>query len=391
MAFFKDTARALRRELGRIVKNPIYPTLMVILPVVAFAFFSEIFSVGVPREFKVAVLDRDNTDLSRTLVSMMDATPSVDIAYGITDMREGEAMVKRGEVIGVVYIPEDFEKDILGNSQTKVAAYVSGLNITANGLVHKDIQTVVTTFAGGIQRQILMKQGLTERQAMANIMPIYFEKHQLFNPYTNYGYYLLPSFLPMMLMVFTLMLATFAIGTELKNRTAAEWMAAADGSIWAAMIGKILPYTTMMFVLSLFMNVVMHKWVGVPMAGSGGVMTLAGLLFILAYQSIGILFVSIFSNMRLALSIGGGYSVLAFSFSGMTFPLVAMDGWVQAVSNIFPFTFYTRIFIDQVMRGAPVYHSYINLGVLALFAIIPLLCLPRLKKIATDQKYWGRT
>ena len=391
MTFFRNTARVLRRELERIVKNPIYPTLMVILPVVSFAFFSAIFSVGVPREFKVAVLDMDNTDLSRTLVNMIDATPSVDIAYGITDMREGEEMVKRGEVIGVIYIPEDFEKDILSNTQTKVAAYISGLNITANGLAHKDIQTVVTTFSGGIQLQKFMKQGMTEQQAMANIMPIYFEKHQLFNPYTNYGYYLLPSFLPMMLMVFTLMLATFAIGTELKNRTAAEWMAAADNGIWAAIVGKMLPYTTMMFILSLFMNVVMHKWVGVPMAGSGVIMTIAGFLFILAYQFIGMLFVSIFSNMRLALSIGGGYSVLAFSFSGMTFPLVAMDGWVQTFSNLFPFTFYTQIFIDQVMRGAPPYQSYVNLGVLAIFAIVPLLCLPRLKKIALDEKYWGRT
>ena len=147
----------------------------------------------------------------------------------------------------------------------------------------------------------------------------------------------------------------------------------------------------MMFILSLFMNVVMHKWVGVPMAGSGGVMTIAGFLFILAYQSIAILFVSVFANMRLALSIGGGYSVLAFSFSGMTFPLVAMDGWVQVASNIFPFTFYTQIFIDQVMRGAPTYQSYINLGVLAVFAIDPMLCLPRLKKIALNEKYWGRT
>lgn len=391
MTFFTNIGKVFLRELKKIVRNPIYPTLMVILPVLAFAFLSEIFSVGVPRGFKVAVMDMDNTEMSRKLVDMINATPSVDIAYGVSDMAEGEKMMRRGEVMGVVYIPEDFEKDLLSNTQTKVAAYISGLNMTANGLVHKDVQTAVKTLSSGIEIQLLMKQGMTEKQAKASTMPVYFEKHQLFNPYTNYGYYLLPSFLPMMLMVFTLILSIFVIGAELKNSTSNEWMETAGGNVWAALIGKMLPYTLTMFTLSLFMNVIMHRWVGVPMAGNRMMMAVVGFLFILAYQSIGILFVSLFSNMRLALSIGGGYSVLAFSFSGMTYPLVAMDAWVQAATNVFPFTFYTRVFIDQVMRGAPPVYSLNNLGILAAFALLPLLCLPRLKHIATNEKYWGRT
>lgn len=390
MPFFRSIWETTRRELRRIVKFPIYLTLMVILPVLSFAFFAAILSVGVPRNFPVAVLDDDNTELSRTLINMVDATPSVLIAYSVSDMDEGERMVRSGEVVGIMYIPADFEKDILGNTQARVAAYVSGLNITANGMVHKDMQTAVTTFTGGIQRQILMKQGMTELQAMANIMPIYYEKHQMFNPYTNYGYYLLPSFLPMMIMVFTLVLTIFAIGTELKNRTAPEWLASGGGNIWAALIGKMLPYTIAMFIMTLFTDVMMHQWAGVPMAGSVVAMIVSGLLLVLAYQSVGIFMIAVLSNMRLALSIGGGYSVLAFSFSGMTYPLVAMDGIVRGFSNIFPFTFYTKIFIDQVMRGAPVSVSLMDMGILAMFAIVPLFSVGRLKKIALSEKYWGR-
>lgn len=87
-----------------------------------------------------------------------------------------------------------------------------------NGLLSKDIQTAVTTFTAGVQLQILMKQGLTERQAMAQLMPVRFDRHVLFNPHINYGYYLSPSFLPMMLMIFTVMITVFAIGTS--SRTA---------------------------------------------------------------------------------------------------------------------------------------------------------------------------
>ena len=82
--------------------------------------------------------------------------------------------------------------------------------------------------------------------------------------------------------------------------------------------------------------------------------------------------------------------MLAFTFSGLTFPMMAMYPWVQAFSKIFPFTFYTDIFIDQALRGAPVVDSLWDMGYIALFIILPMLCLPRLRKICSDEKYWGR-
>ena len=59
-------------------------------------------------------------------------------------------------------------------------------------------------------------------------------------------------------------------------------------------------------------------------------------------------------------------------------------------SKIFPFTYYTDLFLDQAMRGAPAVYSLKYLACIAMFVILPMLCLPRLKRVATDQKYWGR-
>lgn len=376
--------------MGRIVRHPIYPTMMVILPMLSFFFFSVLFEEGVPRNIPIAVLDQDNTVLSRKLVSMVGQTPTAEVAYGITGMEEGERMMKAGEIEAILQIPRNFEKDIYSNAQTHVVAYISGMNVSVNSLLNKDIQTAATTFSSGIQIQLLMKQGMSEAQAYAQMMPIYFDRHVLFNPYINYGYYLLPSFMPMMLMIFALLVTIFAIGSELKNATAGEWFAAAGGRVSAALVGKMLPYSLVMIVMSLFMNTVMYKWVGVPLNGSVGIMLIGGVLFILAYQSIGLLIITLLSNLRLSLSIGGGYSVLAFTFSGLTFPLMAMSWYARMFSYIFPFTYYTEIFVDQAMRGAPPVYSLKYLGILALFIVLPLACLPHLKKIATNEHYWRR-
>lgn len=389
-AFLRNTWAVTRREVGRLTHRPMYLSLLFVLPLISFAFFALLFERGVARNIPIAVLDEDHTTLSRKVTQMIDDTPTALVAYGIQSMDEGERLMREGRIMAIVQIPAFFEKNILSNSQTHLENYVSGTNVTVNGLLSKDIQTAVTTFTAGIQIQILTKQGLSERQAMAQLMPVRFNKHVLFNPYINYGYYLSPSFMPMMLLIFTVMATIFAIGTELKYATARQWLATGNDSMGAALLGKLLPVTAVLFFMSLVMLLVIFKVVGVPLNGSLTVVLIGTVFFLLSYQSLSVLIVALLANLRLSLSIGGGYSVLAFTFSGLTFPIMAMWAPMRWLSRLFPFTYYTDIFIDQMMRGAPVVYSLPDLGYMALFIVLPLLCLPRLKRVCTEEKFWGR-
>ena len=388
--YFKETDQVVRRELRRIVRQPMYWVLMVVLPVVSFAFFAVIFERGVARNIPIAVLDEDHTTLSRKVTQMIDDTPTAMVSYEVQSMEEAQRLMREGRISAIVHIPAFFEKNILSNSQTHIECSVSGTNITVNGLLSKDLQTAVTTFQAGVQLQLLMKQGLTEKQAMAQIMPVRFVKHVLFNPYINYSYYLSPSFMPMMLLIFVVMVTVFTIGTELKHATAREWIDTANGSVGAALTGKILPVTVIMFLMSLVMLLIIFKVVGVPLNGSVSMLLVSGLFFVLASQGIGAFIVILLSNLRLGLSIGGGYSVLSFTFSGLTFPFLAMDLPVRIVGYLFPMTYYMDLFIDQGMRGAPTADSAIYLVGLAAFLLLPWTVILRLRKICTEEKYWGR-
>ncbi|MCX4300683.1 MAG: ABC transporter permease [Alistipes sp.] len=388
--FLYHTAAAMRREIGRIVRMRMYRMLLFYLPLAAFAFFALFFSKGVPRNIPIAVVDDDRTALSRKLVEMLDAAPTAYVAYVAPSMNEAERLMREGEIMAVVLIPSDFEKELLRGVPTPVEAYITGTNITVNGLLSKDIQTVVTTFSAGVQLQLLTVQGMSDEQAMAQIMPVRFNRHVLFNPYINYGYYLAPSFMPMMLLIFAVMATVFAVGTELKHGTAREWLNASGDLMTAALTGKLLPVTAMLLLQAFVMLFILIRIVGVPLNGSYTVMLVGTCCFLLGYQAIAVLIVALMANMRLSLSLSGGYSVLAFTFSGLTFPIMAMWAPMRWLSLCFPFTYYTDLFIDQMMRGAPVVYSLSDLGYMALFMLLPLLVLPRLRKVCTEPKYWGR-
>lgn len=388
--FFGSIYAVFVRELSRIRHSATYIAMLSVLPLISIVFFAVFFEKGVAESLPIAVLDEDNTDLSRKLTRMVDETPAALVAYDIQDMNEGMTLIREGKVYAVLQIPARFEKTIMGSGQAHVELYNSGTNISVNSLLAKDIQTAVTTFSVGVELNVLQSKGLSARQAMAQAQPIRFSKHVLFNPYINYGYYVAPCFMAMMLMIFTILSTIYATGSELKNSTAGEWLATARGSMGAAIIGKMTPITIIMCIMAVAMYVIIFNIMGAPMNGSFIMLGLATIVFIFSYQAIGLFVLTLTDNMRLALSFGGGYSVLAFTFSGLTFPTMAMAPVLQWFSHLFPFTFYMRIFVDQVLRGAPVGVSIPEMGYMMLFWLLPVTVVNLMRRECTDKKYWGK-
>ena len=300
--FIKGTYATFKREIGRIRSSKTYIATLIILPLIAFLFFAAFFQKGVAQNLPIAVLDEDHSDLSRKVTSMVDQTPAALVAFEIQDMEEGIRMMREGRIYAILQIPEDFEKRILGGGQANVEFYNSGANISVNSLLAKDVQTAVTTFTIGVELQMLQAKGMNAAQAMALAMPIRFSTHVLFNPYVNYGYYVAPCFMAMMLMIFTVLSSVYAMGTELKNSTAKEWLDTGNGSMLAALSGKMIPITFVMLIIAVAMYVIIFNIVGAPLNGSAIVIALSTLIFIISYQCIGIFVLALTDNMRLALS-----------------------------------------------------------------------------------------
>ena len=212
----KAWREVVQRELKRIWQFKPYLLPLNILPLLSMLLFVAIFNRGVPSDLPIAIVDNDNTPLSRKVINMIAATPETTVRYKIANSIEGERLIRQGAAGAMVIIPANFEKDILGMTPTTIGAYISGVNILENGLISKGLQTSIATFSVGIKTEISTKQGVAESQAITQAMPISIDRHILFNPYTNYSYYLLPSFLPMMILIFTVLSTIFAIGSELK-------------------------------------------------------------------------------------------------------------------------------------------------------------------------------
>ncbi len=370
--------------------QPIYQALVLYLPLLSFLFFVILFRVGIAENIPIVVVDNDRTPLSRKVIAMIDATPAAMVAFETGSSLKAQTLMRSGKASATVVIEDGFQRSILSGDNTRIGNYISGVNISANGQLSKDIGMAVATFSAGIGIEKLTANGIAPERALELIMPIRIEQHSLFNPFTNYGYYLAPSFMAMMLVIFTLCATIFTIGVELKNSTASEWLATANNSPLIAVIGKLAPITLIMTAMAIVMLIIMIEGIGVPMNGSLRMLLIGTILLIVAYESIGVMLIALLSDMRLALSLGGGYGVMAFTFSGLTFPIMAMYPTMQYASRLFPFTYYTQLLTDQSMRGASAADSIPELCYMTLFVLLIPATLPRIGHVCRKSKYWGR-
>ncbi len=382
--------RVVLREIDRMSGSTIYVFTTLIGPLISFVILLSIFSSGVPHNIPVGVVDMDNTNLSRKISMWIGATQEVSVAMHLSNQEEAYRQMAEGKLDAVIIIPEDTEKNILKGIGQQVPVFVNNTNLLKGGYLQKGIYKALATLSGGIKLQVAMKSGLPESKAKAKIQPVRLQQHILFNPFGNYSYFLLSALLPLMVVVFTLLSNVFAIGTEVREGTGPEWLEHANGSLIVGLAGKLLPYTILLSIATLVMNVVLFVQMGTPLRGNFAFIVMGELGMIITYQLLAVLLVAVTANLRLALSLASAYSMMALTFSGLTFPQFAMPLAAKIFSYLFPFTQWVKIFISQAIRGEDAVRAIVPMSIYTLFILLAVCFLPRMKRVLKEERFWGK-
>lgn len=377
--------------MDRLRRRPLLMLPSLVLPPASFLLLGVIFSSSVPRDLPVACVDLDGSGLSRELTRSVDATSGLRVVHSASDPEAARELVLRGDVYGFLVIPEHYERDVLRAQSPPVIGYHNAALLLPGSVVRRDLRQAVG--AASRERELLARQrrGQPEAVALAQREPVRLEWHTISNPALSYAAFLLPALFPTMLQIFVLMATVQAVGAELKEGTASEWLATAGGSLWPALVGKLAPYLASFLAVAVFMHALLFRALAVPLRGSGLVLGLGTVLFVLAYLALGVLIVAWTANLRFAASAAAFYSGPAFAFVGVTFPTIGMPALARAWGLLLPLSHYLRLVTEQSVRGTPLGGSVPELVTLAAFVVAaPLLAWRRLGLVLRDPSFWGR-
>ena len=380
----------IHREIEWMRTRWAYWFLTIVGPLLGFALVLGIFSQGVVRDVSVSVVDLDKSNTSRKITRMIDATSIASVDKECGTLAEAEELMLKGKTNAIIYINKDLEKGVLKSTGPEVLIYINNANILKGGLLKSGILRATSTLNAGIKIQKAITKGANTQQAISQALPINLDTHILFNPYTNYFYFLATALMPVILIVFTLLGSIYSLGYELKNATSLAALKKANNSIVMLVVGKLLPYTILFFIQALVFNYLIFNVMDMPLTGSYSVLLLSELLLIIAYQALAVFIVGIFGNLRLGVSIGSAYSMMALTFAGLTFPEVGMPVAARVFGRLFPLSHWLKVFLGQTLRNDPLNVTFPQLLYLLVFISMGAISLFWLKQKYSNEKYWSR-
>ena len=375
----------MKRECRRLVSRPLYLFCMVIAPLFCYIFFTTLMDSGLPTNLPVGAVDMDQSATSRNLIRNLDAFGQTGVVAHYGSIADARIAVQEGKIYGFFYIPKGLSADAQSQRQPKISFYTNNSYLIAGSLLFKDMKMMSELAAGAAGRSVLYAKGATEDQAMGFLQPIVIDTHPLNNPWLNYSVYLCNTLVPGVLMIF--MITVYSIGTEIKDRTAREWLRMSNNSIYIALAGKLLPHTVIFFIMGIFYNIYLYGFLHFPCNSGILPIILATLCLVLASQCCGIVMIGTLPTLRLGLSFASLWGVISFSISGFSFPVMAMHPVLQALSNLFPLRHYFLIYVDQALNGYSMIYSWPNYMALLIFMMLPFLVVHRLKEALIYYKY----
>jgi ABC-2 type transport system permease protein len=267
-------------------------------------------------------------------------------------------------------LPHNLERDVFAGRRPEVVFFYNTQTLTTGNLTLRGVSAAVPTVAAGIRLSLRTAQGQPVDIAQADLSPIPVQVNPLFNPTLNYAHFLLAALMPALLQVVIVTTMAYTVGMDAETMHRLVILRRLGGGLWPAMAGKMLPYTLIFLVVLGLSDAVLFGVLDMPLRGERWILVVAGLLFILANQFIGVLLALFLRPVASAISVGTLIFAPSFGYMGIGFPRLAMNGFSYWWGELIPGTWYLTARIDQTIRGTPVDLSLKPLMVLGIFVLV---------------------
>jgi ABC-2 type transport system permease protein len=317
------------------------------VPIIAFAILAGIFSNAVVRNLRVTIVDADRSATSLTYVQAMASAPGVRVAERSGDMTGAMHAIRSGDAIAAVYIPENFERDLIDRKRPKIVVLYNRQYFSPGNSASASLCNAIAAATATLPN--------TSPTAPQSFAPgsLVVEEYVLTNPALNYAQFLLRAILPHVLHVVVAIAAGYAVGSEFSRRSQRAWLRAAGGSPLTALVGKFAPLFGIFIVMMVADAGIIHGLFAVTFRGNALIMGAGAALLIIGYLALGGFFQLLVRNLATGMSLAALICNPAFGFAGVGFPLIAMGTFPRIWGDALPLRWFMQILFDQAVRGLP--------------------------------------
>lgn len=363
-------------------------TSVLIMGLVTYFFFYPIpYNNEEVRDVPIAVMDQNQTTMSRELLRNLDATDSLKIVDEVENIGEAKELLKQRKIYGIIVIPFDFEQNILKGHRDAVVFYGDASYV----MIYNSAATAVSSVVMAMNRDILVDKqiamGVDPAIAMGNSAPFNPVNVQLFNPQAGYATYIIPPAYVLILhqsIWLGIMLACVLSRRSQFNLDLVKNSTLSIGQLgFVTLFGKYIAYLFYAsFAYWIFMLFAPY-WYQLPRLSSIMDLAVFGFFFLSAVIMLALSASVLFKKMDNLFLLVLPFSMIFFFFSGMSWPQYLMPDLFLVIARILPSTSSIEGLVHLNQMGATLEHvksQLMNLivliavyGAIAYFVIVRYL------------------
>lgn len=341
--------KLLLREASLVAKDHSLLLTLLIAPLLYAFFYGSIYINKEEENVKLAVVDDDQSRLSRLLQQNIDNSPMVELIH-FSNLGDAKEQMYRGVCQGYFYIPKGTQSNLLSLKQSNVILVVNAARFLPSSDLLLNVQQVCLTIGAGVRLQYMEKsEGLNTATAMQSVMPINLDYRPLFNERSSYGAFLLPALLALILQQTLLIGLSESVAGERQHGGLKVWL---SGGISSAIWGKGLFYLLLFGAYAFFFLNVNYQILALPMRGNVPELALLFFIFIVTLIPMAQFIGSLFKSQLLCLQMMAFSTYPIFLITGYTWPFESLPVFVQWLSMLLPTSPFIKIYTGMVQSGA---------------------------------------
>lgn len=338
---------SIKEELHKLKTDKLMLIVCFIIPICVNFIVGIELNKGVIDHIPMAIVDYDDSQLSRQIISYFTSNDAFDVKYQIQDQEELQILLDTSKVRVGMVIPKNFSADVTSLRAPNILMLYDGSHMSMTSITKaKASEILLTARVGGAIKQIQARLGKSYDEAYVMAMPINFETRTLYNPTKNFNYFMTPGYGTIICQLGIGLMAVVCVNflrDEEKKRSASRYIT--GKVVFYGIIGSIATSINILTQVYLFK---------IPCRGSVLVACGLSVLFIFAVAALAVAVSAWFHNRVLAMAIVGLLLIPNSIMAGYTWPVISMLPSYQWMAKFIPFTHYGDNIRDLFLKGTMV-------------------------------------
>jgi ribosome-dependent ATPase len=331
-----------RREALELRRDPIRATLATIGSVILMFVLGYGINMDV-ENLSFAVLDRDDTAISRDYALQLSGSRYFTQKPPILDYADLDRRMRRGELSLAIEIPPGFGRHVARGHSVQIGAWIDGAMPTRAETVRGYVQ--------GMHASWLAQKARVLYGSAAAAGDFQIAVRYRYNPGIQSLVAMVPAVIPLLLLMIPAMLAVLSVVREKELGSIINFYVTPVTRL-EFLIGKQIPYVALGMLNFLLLTAFAVFVFRVPFTGSFPAFAAAALLYVVFATGMGLV-MSTFMKSQIAAIFGTTLITIipAVQYSGMLDPVSSLEGAGAVIGWIYPTTYFMTISRGAFSKG----------------------------------------